>query len=186
MASLFRHSHKHPVSFLFLEILREFVAANPETTLGVAIQVVCQELNYTAPDLDQIAERLQVPEKSEASPSGSKSDKKSFGSGYLEWMQKQTPDVQCLIASRFDVRKAEYLYSRVDKNVAEDVLRAFTEHDWQQAVLNFEASMFGFGGSYGGGKGSKGSDSAREVVEVDMTKPAAADDLAKVFQGGFL
>ena len=180
MSSIFRHQYQHPVSFLFVEMMREYVSANPETSLRHAIWAVCDQLEYRNPDLDLIVSRLQEQDQVE-SKKQSKKQEKTFGSSYLEWMEKQTPDVQCLIAARFDVKKAEYLYSKVDKNVAEKVLKAFTEHDWQQAVLQFESCMFGFGGSYGKKGGKK--QPAGDVEEVDLTKTNDLSGLAQAFQG---
>lgn len=168
------------ITFEFMEYLQEALKSNPEATTLEILTYACNQTGRSKKDLEAIAVRL-ADEKVEqaAKTSDAKSSEKGFGTSFLEWYTKLSPDIMCLMATGFDYQKAEYLYRHVDKAVVGEILRAFSEHSWNEAYLRFEACLFGFGGGYGN-KGSKPKGEEKVIDARDMD----LNDLNALLMGG--
>ncbi|WP_422451837.1 hypothetical protein [Endozoicomonas sp. ALC066] len=168
------------ITFEFVEAIQEALKDNPELSTLQALLFACDRTGRTKDDLEAVAVRLAEEKKeSEERQEVTKSTKQGFGTSFLEWYSKLSPDLMCLMATGFDFEKARHLYCEVDKEVANEVLKAFSEHSWNEAHLRFEACLFGFGGGYGkGGSSTKGEENVVDATDMD------ADDLNAMLRGG--
>lgn len=168
------------ITFEFMEYLQDALKEDPEATTLEILTYACDQTGRSKKDMEAIAIRLaEEKEKQEVREPEAKSSEKGFGTSFLEWYTKLSPDIMCLMATGFDYQKAESLYKEVDKSVVEEILRAFSEHSWNEAYLRFEACLFGFGGGYGK-KGSKpkGDENVIDTRDMDV------NDLNSLLMGG--
>ena len=159
-------SSKPLITFEFMEHLQNFVRDNPETSMLSALQYACTNSKCDLRNAEHIAMRLadEQSARQSAQPAASKANAKGFGTSFLEWYTKLSPDIMCLIASGFDYEKARHLYTMVDKDIVDEVLKAYSESEWNTAHLRFEACLFGFGGGYDKGKAKGGNGNAKSLT----------------------
>ena len=104
----------------------------------------------------------------------------------MKWTGTLPSDPICYILAKFDPAKAAELYLETDYRVVQDMSEVYLEMQWNKIQSSFEASMYGFGGGYEGGKGGGGS-SAREVITYDLTTPAGKKEaMASLRASGFV
>ena len=119
-----------------------------------------------------------------AKEGGDEKDEKeepSLGTAYLKWIRKLDFQQMCLFLGKYNLSEARRLYTEVDM---EDVSRMYADrvaYDFEVARLQFEASMFGFGGSYGG---DKAKSSPVDAGVTDLTKASNAD-VERIFRDVF-
>lgn len=111
-------------------------------------------VDRVAGHIKKAADKLAVPTPTP------KPAAKGFGSHLMGWLDSMTPTTLCLYLAEYDPVKASQVYWQHDRFLVEEAARAKAEAEWVRAVLAFEASMYGFGGSY--------KDEA--ATEYDITK----------------
>lgn len=162
-----------PVTFLLIEVLANMQDELEDKEALEVIQLAAYRAGLvdSAEELDEVSaiyllQRLRPPEEpgQEAPPPASQpSRKRAFGTEFLIWFEKLSLPEKCLYASDYDFEKARLLYCTFDKEIAEQVIKQKLERDMAKAQMDFEAVVFGMGGSFG--KGSGGSKDLGEVVD---------------------
>lgn len=74
--------------------------------------------------------------------------KKSFGTTFSEWLSSLSATESCLYLANYDIDKALHLYWQEDILLVQEAIKAKTAQDSQNSLVQFEASMYGFGGKY--------------------------------------
>lgn len=120
--------------------------------------------------IQQLEELYKDNEETEevSSPSGKG---KNFAGYLAEWAYGLSYDKLCLYIADFDYTRAQQYYESLDQRsivaIADEKLRL----DFEKARVSFEASLFGFGGSY------KATPKEGEV-DFDLTQDSSAAERA--------
>ena len=163
--SLFsRKRMKAEVSYLALEVMYEFAAANPQCTVAEALAagvtacgVDFREL--TDEDAGRLVKRVAqlqeadaaaLAERQAANEPADTKEKVGVGTDYLESVGKMPMDLKCLYATGFDWDRAKYLFSRLDKEDCDTVVTAALETKWKELKTIFESVIVGMGGDLSG------------------------------------
>ncbi len=122
-----------------------------------------------------LLQRMQPPEgkaESEEPPPAKRGSKRAFGTEFLSRFENLTLPEKCLYASGYNFEEARLLYCVYDKDIASEVIRHKLENDMAKSQMDFEAVVFGMGGSFG-----KSSGASKELGEVtDFAKAQAGED----------
>jgi len=150
---------RFPVTYLFLELFAKSIE-NSESDAEVAevllpvLSALGKEPPYDESFLITIMEDLTELQKvkSEKQGSGKKpSNKRSFGSEFLKWYTALDTDQALLLLTGFDYDAAYNLYSKVPALVVDQMIETKLGYEWNSAEKDFEAVVFGMGGSIKGG-----------------------------------
>lgn len=123
----------------------------------------CFQPTPTTEGVNYISERLRDANESVGGKSRNitKPSKRSFSSEFSKMMSDLHTDQLIMQMCEYDYAKAKTVYCTVDRDIALAMLNTYLtrlQHD-QQVV--FEAAVYGFGGSFEGGK--------KVDVEYDLT-----------------
>jgi hypothetical protein len=119
--------------------------------------------------------------KAEIAKAGKKSssNKRAFGSEFLKWYTKLETEQTLLLLTGFDFDAAYKLYSEVPALIVDSMIQTKLGYEWNTAEKDFEAVVFGMGGSIKGG-----TKDADQVFE-NKTEKGAADMQAQLKKMGF-
>lgn len=153
---------RFPVTYLFLELFSKSLE-NSESEAQVAdvLLPVLSALGYEPPheesmlieilkDLDE----LQTIKKEKSSGPNKKSGKRSFGTEFLKWYTSLDTDQALLMMTNFNYEAAYNLYSKVPALLVDKMIETKLGYEWNSAEKDFEAVVFGMGGSIKGGSDS--------------------------------
>lgn len=189
-----RMDRRLTLSLYFFEVLDEAQqivndssgeGAELDNELGLATAImaslietdVCEE--PTTEDVEYVADRLvkYYDEAKKASEEKSKegglagTGKKTFAGEAMKFLGNLKPDEQCLYLADFDIEKAHHLYTQVDRDDIKVISEQKVGFQWEMMRVQFEASLFGFGGGYGDGE----SDPNAEVIDLTNGSTAGLD-----------
>lgn len=177
-----------PVSHYLLKRYAEEVSDNPDQTMGELVAALYQEIygrELEDAELVEICERLikngDEVASTPAPPPGAVTKKPSAGkrmfSDYFnEWAAGLDLGQQCLWIADFDPSRARHLYMYEDFEMVEALAALRLDFERERNRVQFEASLFGFGGGYG--KQSKRDEG--EVKVHDLTNMSSQDALARI------
>jgi hypothetical protein len=74
----------------------------------------------------------------------------------------------------YDFNKANYVYTKLDRDIALEMVDSFLELKAQENNLLFESCLYGFGGKYT-------TDGEAEVVDLDLSNDNDIAQLAQIF-----
>lgn len=159
------HKKRIPVSYLFLELFAKSIenfghAADDDA--AQLVQPVLTSLGYNPPfkeetiidiltDIDSLRKSHGEREKSKK---GGKGGKRTFGSEFIGWFSRLDIEQTILLLADFDFDKAFKIYSEVPATIVDKMIETKMGYEWTWAESNFEAVVYGMGGSFKGG-GSK-------------------------------
>jgi hypothetical protein len=157
-----------PVSLLAFERLHSLLMGGydpPQASLSVLVEC-CGIEHPTNEQIQYFLDRADTLSKelSEAQPGDTFSENKSkrtFSTSFREFLSGLDSHDLLLMATGYDYAKAEYLFTRVDREDALRVIKVFTQDTTERQILQLEAVMFGMGGGY--------SDSSQNGDVVDLT-----------------
>ncbi len=156
--------HKRPLlTFLLQETIATVLASEPEATIEEVLAAAHIMAGMKVPSQAQmlaLAERLSTKE-APVEGSQSKSGGPAMGRALLDWMEQLPTDQMCLLVCDYDTERARNLYCHTDIEIAGAVFSLFMDKAWQSFRAQFEASLYGFGGSLEGG-------GEVPTVDVDM------------------
>lgn len=170
-----------PITYLLLEIMEKMESEIENLDVFQALEIslgwagVLPEGGLAEEQAVKLVERMRkmsstAPEE-KSSPEGfgkstGKSSKRGFGSEYLRRFTSLPIAEKCLFAAGYDYNKAKELYCVLDKEVSEEVIKAAFDEKFSSLQVEFEAVVYGMGGSFGGG-----GSSAEEGEVIDHSVP---------------
>lgn len=189
-----------PISHLFLTIYAENARDNPEASAVESVRLAyaetfCEDLTdeqvlMVCKRLETHGERLKVEaEKRGAGPEERKAVKaeRGFGDYFREWLSGLDMTEMLLWLTDYNTAEAKRLYRFEDYELVEKMVATKKLHQAEAARLQYEASLFGFGGKYGRSSGPGGRRDEGEVRVHDLsgvTAQQALDRLAALGRRG--
>jgi len=153
MPSVFRSS-RLCLPMLFYECLAEFSEDGmTEESVERAYSEVFPNHVFMSHDAELIIERLvKEAEEFENAQKGKgvPKQKKTMGTGFLEYISKLDGETSCFFLADHDPIKAKKLYCEVDKHHVEKAAAEKAGYLAEISGVWFEAVMFGMGGHYKG------------------------------------
>ena len=188
MPSIFlRNLNEKPVvvSFLFFEVLGAICEKDPDIEMGELIatglvqtnQRTVQEIQSNPDIIAYAASRMDLTGKSVAEDQQKPhSRKRQYGGQFIHWFENLSAEEKCLFAADYDYDKARFLYCDIDRGDACEIIRAKFDLVFETGILDFEATVFGMGGSFGGssGLGEVTDFSTPGMTEAQLDASAAA------------
>lgn len=86
--------------------------------------------------------------------------KKSYGTDFVQMLQESSMDQLLLMLCDYNVEKADYLYSEVDRDHVDIMIDHYIKKEMEKHKINMEGCLYGFGGSYSGDSKSGSSSPA--------------------------
>jgi len=159
MATLFyneKYVHQFPVTYMFLERLDVYLKDAPQDSSVIA-QAIVKALESegipvkTGEVITYVVDRMESRAKSadEEEKEATSGKKSSFGAEYLKWAGGLDGEQVCMFIAKGDCDYARRLYCEVDFEIVEGFAKHCFERAWQEAVMQFEAAAYGFGGESG-------------------------------------
>lgn len=179
------YKKRFPISYLFLELFaKKLQNSEPDTDMADVLQPVLSALGVKPPHSDellvQVFKDLQEVHESksgEPSPSAPKGGKRTFGKEFLKWFAGLDQEQALLVLTDYNFEAAYKLYSEVPALLVDKMIRTRIGYEWSHAEANFEAVIFGMGGSIkGGGK----DDKRHEAPKTKEAETARNADLKKL------
>ena len=172
-----RFSQRFPVSLLALESLTNLSDLPADEAIPKILSECCgvqepveEDLVYLLGVLEEEAKKTNENNKTPpAAPTTKKT--KTLWSSFNQFMSGLDSSRVLLWACGFDYKRAEYLYTKVDRSIANQIIADFVSMQQEQNILLLEATMYGFGGKY-----SEESESENTVDATEM----GADALRKL------
>lgn len=160
------------ISFLFLEYLGVYVSDNPKSSVEEAVVSAYQSAYQHTPKTEYIvgiATRLQKREEDRVEKD-EKTDhipvkRKNLGTMEMDWVEGLGPDKLCIYLADFNYAEATNLYCTIDYEAVTKMAELKQQARWNIILSEFEACMYGFGGSYKGGTSETDKDHSLEVTE---------------------
>jgi hypothetical protein len=123
--------------------------------------------------LGVLEEEAKKTDEANKTPRAGSTNKKTktLWSSFNQFMSSLDSSRVLLWACGFDYEKAEYLYTKVDRSIANQVIADFVSIQQEQNILLLESTMYGFGGKY--------SEESEDENIVDATE-MGADALRKL------
>lgn len=170
-----------PVSLAAFEFLIESLA-NLQDVNEVSIAEVystamtnyCNQESANQEGLNYISDRLSEANKAAGELKGGedkgKAVKRGFSTEFDKFMRGLPMDTLILQMCGYDFDKAKHIYFKVDRDVALAIVGSYIERSKQDNLIKFEASVYGFGGSFEGG--SKEADHQFDVSDGSKSADA--------------
>lgn len=161
MSSIFLRNLKErkvTVSFLFYEVLGALLDKDPDLEIGSLVatglvqtgQVTVEQLRADPEIVSYAISRMDITRQQiEESDRKSRSRKRQYGEQFVSWFENLGPVEKCLFASDYDYDKSRKLYCDMDRSDACEIVKAKFELQFEVGIMNFEATVFGMGGSFG-------------------------------------
>mgnify|MGYP001413970052 CR=1 FL=1 len=175
---------RFPVSYLFLELFaKKLENSEPDTEVRDILEPVLSALGHDGPHTEeflmQVLEDLKEIQdvKSGDAPVKQKGGKRTFGQEFIKWFASLDQAQALIVLTDYDFDKAYKLYSTVPALLVDKMIQTRIGYEWTQAEANFEAVIFGMGGSIkGGGK----ADKSHEAPKTKEAETARNADLKKL------
>jgi len=178
---------RFPVTYLFLELFTKSYENSESEDVTEILLPVLDALGHKPPydeqflvDILKDMDELQKV-KAEQAKGGKRnsSNKRSFGSEFLKWYTQLDTEQTLLLLTGFDFGAAYRLYSEVPALIVDSMIQTKLGYEWNTAEKDFEAVVFGMGGSIKGG-----TKNADQVFE-NKTEDGAAEMQAQLKKMGF-
>lgn len=166
---------RFPVTYLFLELFAKSLEnSESDADISEVLLPVLSALGYQPPFKEELLigilkdlEELQKTKEEKSGGSAKKSGKRSFGSEFLKWYTSLDTDQSLLLVTNFNYDAAYDLYSKVPAFLVDKIIETKLGYEWNKAEKDFEAVVFGMGGSIKGG-GDKTFDNKTEEGKKAM------------------
>ena len=164
------YKKRFPVTYLFLELFSKSVQnSDPENeditdVLLPVLSALGEKPPYEEEFLTEILQDMDEYRKSKEGKSEpkSKSGKRQFGTEFINWFSKLDTEQILLLITDFDYEKAYKLYSETPVSLVDKMIETKLSYEWTKAEKDFEAVIFGMGGSVkGGATGDKSFDAPK-------------------------
>lgn len=169
------YKKRFPVTYLFLELFAKSVEnSDPESEITEVLFPVLNALGFKPPyqenfilqilqDMDEYRKKKEGID----SASHAKGKKRSFGTEFIKWFSSLEQDQVLLLVTDYDFEAAYKLYSEVPVSVVERMIETKIGYEWTKAEKDFEAVVFGMGGTIkGGSAGQKSYDAPKTENEL--------------------
>lgn len=172
-----KFKHLFPISLLAFEHLNTLQHLPAEEALTKVLAECCdmpnpteEEALYFLARIKEDSEEAQKKVDESPAPTTDKPVAKSLGTAYQEFLRQLDSARLLLWACGFDFKKAEYLYSRVDRSISSQILEDFLRLQNEQNNYLFESGLYGAGGSYKEGE--------LDADTIDMTDMDSSEIMA--------
>jgi hypothetical protein len=165
-----------PIPLIAFERLSALSHLPAEEALPIVLAECCNKPNPTEAEVVYFLERIRDDSKeaqekieavTDAKPANTST--KTLGTSFKKFLGQLDSARLLLLACGWDYEKAKYLYTKVDRKAANQIIDDFLELQHERNTYLFEATMYGFGGGY--------TDDEREEV-MDLTGMDAAGIMA--------
>lgn len=159
----------------FYDAMGQLLVSAPDIEMEPALREAFNlaGLEFTKEKMEKAATRLLQEKETDAKkgpPSPPKKERPTLGSSMLNWLNGLPSKAVCYYLAGFDPAKVTHFYFECDMLAVIEAFKLKSEYEMQSSKINYEASLYGFGGSYEGDKGSSG-----KVTEVDISEGASPD-----------
>jgi len=183
-----------PITYLLLEIMEKMESEIENLDVFQALEISLEWAGILpkggldeeqATKLVERIRKMSTPAQEEKSSPESfgkapgKSSKRGFGSEYLRRFTSLPIAEKCLFAAGYDYTRARELYCTLDKEISEEVIKAVFDEKFSSLQVEFEAVVFGMGGTFGGGVSS--ADEGEVIDHSVPTESASYLDAAQNF-----
>lgn len=193
--SIFKDNKERPLtlSLYFFEVLEELfqeLSVIEEiddvvltATIVSALTLSGTKKGPTSEDIAYVVERMhdynsqkekKEKELEEAETKTKKGSNKAFAEHAIEWIGHLPADKMCIWLADYDYELAEKFYCKYDRDTVTTMIDQKVENEWERMRVQFEASLFGFGGGYG-----ESNDPNAEII--DLTEGGSTKALDKFF-----
>jgi hypothetical protein len=184
MSSVFykaQFEQRFPIPLIAFEHLTAKSSLSPEDLTLEVLSACCGKPNPTQEDIGYFLAVIQqesttaqqvIDEAPSAEAATAKA--KTLGAAFQQFLQTLDSARILLWACGYDYQRAEYLYTKVDRSIANQIIEDFLKILHEQNTYLFEAGLYGFGGSYK-------NDSPGEDL-VDMTEMDASSIMQMLSQ----
>lgn len=185
-----RIAGKVKISQFLMARYAEEVAQDPDQPMGELIRTLYAEQYQKLLDDEQLEEIcgriIEHGERLAKATEEAKPARVSPAQGQLrgqymaDHLSKMDATSTCLWLANFDAREAQRLYMDEDYELVETMAQVRRLHEQEASRLEFENALFGFGGSYGKGKGPAARDEGEVRVHdlSGLTSQQALDRIA--------
>jgi hypothetical protein len=183
MGSIFNKAHR-PFAIPLLAFerfseLRQQLTNEAKVLESVVIPTLvecCSIVDPTEQDIEYFLERLERvgKEANSLSDAPKPSYARTLGSAYAGALRKLDTAGLILYMCAYDFNKANYVYTKLDRDIALEMVDSFLELKAQENNLLFESCLYGFGGKYT-------TDGEAEVVDLDLSNDNDIAQLAQIF-----
>ncbi|RLA45994.1 MAG: hypothetical protein DRR06_06005 [Gammaproteobacteria bacterium] len=145
---------RFPIPLMALEAyaLDSEAAQTDEDLFNVLVTTLSRHCKVSKPseqDITYFLERLQgIKEEISNSPDGGVAKGKTFGSAYMDYVSGLPMDSALLKMVNYDISAADRLYCTIDRDDVVQLVKEYIQGKAEENLVRFEASMYGFGGSY--------------------------------------
>lgn len=154
------YKKRFPVTYLFLELFTKSLEnsesdASIEEVLLPVLSSLGKKPPYDEAFLEQVLNDLhdfrKAKDEAVRESKSSSDSKRTFGKEFLKWFsQKDTEEILFLLTS-YDFNLAYKIYSEVPVTAVEKMIKTKLGYEWTVAEKDFEAVVYGMGGSLKGG-----------------------------------
>jgi len=173
------------ISYLLLEALQATISGTTEDSLtGEILEKARALVNLPvltdkkmialAEDLSSVYSEASTLQTNQAN--SQTSDRPTLGSDMAAWLRGLTPTHTCYLLSGFDPERAEHLYCEVDHRTVIEMFEVYVTEKAKMVQTSYEATMYGFGGSYKDDKRSSSSN----VIDLTETNKEGLDLLGSL------
>lgn len=186
-----------PISHMFLTIYAEGAKNAPGTNGADLVRLAYAEtyrqdltdeqVELVCLRLDSHGQRLKAEMAKRSDKPGAPKVKpeRSYGDYFREWLAELDMTQTLLWLTDYDLEKAQHLYRYGDYELVEKMVTTKKLHQAEAARLQYEAALFGFGGKYGRGGGSRRDEGDVRVHDLSGgTAQQALDRLAALARRG--
>lgn len=179
------YKKRFPVTYLFLELFSKSVEnsdADNEDITDILLPVLTalgkkppyseEFLTHILQDMDEYRRSKEGKDTSPA-PKG----KRQFGTEFIKWFAKLETDQILILITDFDFDKAYKIYSEVPVMFVDKMIETKLSYEWTKAEKDFEAVVFGMGGSIKGKSSDSGGFSVPKSEEELKQRNAALKQL---------
>ena len=161
--------HLFPIPLLAFERIDALRHLAPEQVIGQVLAECCNKPKPTPEEITYFIRRVQgevSQAEQQIAPSESISThttSRTLGTSFNKLVSSMDTSRLLLWACNWDYQKAKYLYTQVDKTIAKQVVDDFLKVTQETNTYTFEATLYGFGGSYT-------EDSGNDPDDIDLTQ----------------
>lgn len=182
-----------PVSHLFLALYGETARENQDMPAGDLVRLIYAEVYQVDLEEDQvlqICERLETHGarlremvtklENRTAEKKAKPAERGRGDFFEEWLEGLDMTQTMLWLADFNLAEARRLYSLEDYELVERMVVTKKRMTQEQGRLDYESTLFGFGGKYG--KSTGGGRDLGEVRTHDLSNLSSEQALARLAQ----
>lgn len=189
----YKYKKRFPVTYLFLELFTKSLEnSDADADVITVLLPVLAALDIKPPIPEEvihgILEDLDEHRKKTAERSGKgaagKGGKRTFGKEFIKWFSGLDVEQTLLLVTNFDYEAAYKIYSEVPISFVDKMIRTKLSYDWTIAEKDFEAVVFGMGGSIKGGTSGGGGEG--QTFEAPKNKEEEVSRNAALKKLGFM